>query len=350
MSAWAGVTTPPIVCMASCCTTPSTGAVRFCRLVRCSALMMSWPRPAIFCSALERSSNRPRSYSATVLSRVSARAAIAELGLAEPAFLHQDLLLLAEQILQFGQVDELRAQFLVEHVLADLDPLLQRRDDRLELLDRCPDGGALGFLLGNLPVDGGKLGILFGGLAEQETAMHLDQRRRRIRRRLERRSRVVLRRQRCTQPGDVELSGDQVAPEMSELRAGHGRIELDQHVARLDGLAVADMDRPHDAGLERLDDLGAAAGNDLAWRHRDDVDRADARPGQRNREYGDDGESDGAPGWRRRRLDDLQRRGQKRQLVLSPLRAVGREGHDIPSEFHASLPGAGRALHNGRRS
>ena len=39
----------------------------------------------------------------------------------------------------------------------------------------------------------------------------------------------------------------------------HGRVEFDQHVARLDLLAVADMDGADDAGLERLDDLGAAA-------------------------------------------------------------------------------------------
>src|SRR5262245_40523958 len=64
MSACAGVTTPPIVCMPSCCTTPSTGAVSFCRLVRCSALMTSCARPAAFCSALASSSKSPRSYSA----------------------------------------------------------------------------------------------------------------------------------------------------------------------------------------------------------------------------------------------------------------------------------------------
>ena len=43
------------------------------------------------------------------------------------------------------------------------------------------------------------------------------------------------------------------------LRHCHGRVELDQDVARPDALAVADMDGAHDAGLERLDRLGAAA-------------------------------------------------------------------------------------------
>ena len=64
---------------------------------------------------------------------------------------------------------------MLNRCFADLDPLLQRRNGGLELLDRCLDGGAFSFLLRHLPFDGGKLRILFGGLAEQEAAMHLDQ-------------------------------------------------------------------------------------------------------------------------------------------------------------------------------
>ena len=80
----------------------------------------------------------------------------------------------------------------VEQVFADCDPLLQRRNDGFELPDRGLDGGALGFFLRHLPVYGGKFGILFNGLAEQETAMHLDQVGRRVVGRLERGERIVL--------------------------------------------------------------------------------------------------------------------------------------------------------------
>ena len=72
----------------------------------------------------------------------------------------------------------------------------------------------------------------------------------------------------------------QVALQVPELGGVHGGIEFDQHVARLDALAVAHMDRTHHARLERLDDLGAAGGDDLARGHGHDVDRADARPGE----------------------------------------------------------------------
>jgi len=86
--------------MASCCTTPSTGAVRLCRLVRCFGLDDVLAEPSQLLLGLERSSNRPRSYSATVLSRVSARAAIADSVSLSRLFLNEDLLLLAEQVLQ----------------------------------------------------------------------------------------------------------------------------------------------------------------------------------------------------------------------------------------------------------
>ena len=48
---------------------------------------------------------------------------------------------------------------------------------RLELVDRGLDGGALGLLLRHLAVDRGELGLLLGDLADQQPALHLDQRR-----------------------------------------------------------------------------------------------------------------------------------------------------------------------------
>ena len=59
-----------------------------------------------------------------------------------------------------------------------------------------------------------------------------------------------------------------------------GGIEFDQHLARFDALAVTDPDGTYHAGLERLDHLGAAAGDDLSRRRGDDIDLAERRPSQ----------------------------------------------------------------------
>ena len=90
--------------------------------------------------------------------------------------------------------------------------------------------------------------------------------------------------QRRLQPRDVELRARSDRFAVPALRVVHGRIELDQHVAGFDRLAVLDVDRAHHAGLERLDDLGAAGRNDLAGGRGDDVDLAEARPRQRDAE------------------------------------------------------------------
>jgi hypothetical protein len=135
---------------------------------------------------------------------------------------------------------------------------------------------------------------------------------------------------------------------MPELGGVHGRIEFDQHVASIDPLPVAHVDRPHDARLERLDDLGAAAGNDLAGGDRHDIDRADAGPGQGDGEHGNDADADGAADRRRRRLDDFERRRQKRELVLLVTVALVWKLDDILSRLHAALPASGRGPHTDR--
>ena len=153
----------------------------------------------------------------------------------------------------------------------------------------------------------------------------------------------------------------QVALQVPELGGVHGGIELDQHVARLDALAVAHMDRTHHARLERLDGLGAAGGDDLARGHGHDVDRADARPGERGGKHRDHGVDDRPPDRRRRRLDDLERGGQEGELVPAALDAplgegdhvlgrLVRLGRDGLSGLHAGPPGGGRAWRSGRRS
>src|SRR5262245_26981140 len=137
---------------------------------------------------------------------------------------------------------------------------------------------------------------------------------------------------------------------MPELGTAHGRIELEKNVASIYLLTIADMDATHDARLERLDCLGAAARNDLAGRHGDNVERANARPGQRNAEHGYDGESDGAANRRGGSFDNFKCGRQELELVLSAILALRRKGDNVLSGPHAALPGADRELHIGRPS
>ena len=44
----------------------------------------------------------------------------------------------------------------------------------------------------------------------------------------------------------------------------HGRIELDQDLARFDGLSIAHMNCADHTGLERLNDFGAPARNNFS--------------------------------------------------------------------------------------
>ena len=96
------MTTPPTVCTASCCTTPSTGATSTWSLVRCSALISILRQvPAAFCSAFDqfveqRASDIPRRSCA----RVSLSAASAASASRQLALLDHEILLLLDEILQ----------------------------------------------------------------------------------------------------------------------------------------------------------------------------------------------------------------------------------------------------------
>jgi hypothetical protein len=61
----------------------------------------------------------------------------------------------------------------------------------------------------------------------------------------------------------------------------HGRVKLDQNLAGGDGLSIVHMDGANDAGFERLDYLGSPAGDDPTCCGRDNVEFAEARPGER---------------------------------------------------------------------
>jgi hypothetical protein len=97
-------------------------------------------------------------------------------GFAQLALLDEQLLLLANEILQVGQIDELRPQFLVPKLLAHVDALLRHGDRRLQLLDRGGSGRALGFALRLLPVERADFGAMLVGLAGQILLLHGDER------------------------------------------------------------------------------------------------------------------------------------------------------------------------------
>ena len=240
-----------------------------CSLVRCSALMTSWARPAAFCSALARSSSRRAPYSATVWARVSVqrgdrRRRLRSAGSSGPGAPAAG----STSSCSSCEIDQLGAELLAEQMLRMSTRSCSERDGGLELVDRsprwwrarppsAPSGRRVAASLAFCSAI---------WLASSWRCISISGRRR-IGRRLEIGERIVLG-QRGVQARRVELGRHQVALQMAEFGGVHGGIELDQHVARLDALAVAHMDRPHDAGLERLDDLGAAGGDDLARRRR----------------------------------------------------------------------------------
>src|SRR5229473_3072886 len=94
--------------------------------------------------------------------------------------------------------------------------------------------------------------------------------------------------ERRPQSRDIELGGSQVALQMRTLGIIDGRVKLDEHVAGLYCLTILHSDGAHDADLEGLDDLGAAALFFFTQRTAYEIDMADARPCQGDAKGGDD--------------------------------------------------------------
>ena len=144
-----------------------------------------------------------------------------------------------------------------------------------EFVGRCGRGSELGFLLCFLVIEDLQLGMLLFELPDQELPLNGDLRGGGAWRRLEAAQGIGVPAQGRLDPGDIELGADQIVLRMLQLGFIHGGVEFDQNVSRLDALAVANMDGPDHAGLERLDDLGTAGGNDLSGRRGDDVQFAE---------------------------------------------------------------------------
>ena len=275
------------------------------------------------------------------------------------ALLNPELLLLLDEQLEGLEIDQLRAQVLVHQRLADVDPRLDDRDHRLELFDGGRSRGVLGLLLRLLTVERGDLGLMLGDLVEQKVALRGDQRSDRIDGRHEIGHGIVAADQCRAQPRDVELLGEQIVVQMIAFRDIHGRIELDQHVAGPDHLPVLHVDRAHHAGLERLDDLGAATRHDLSGGeatmsivpHHDQASAAQ------------NSSDKGKPRSRGRSATAAFRRFRARPAGMPALRCAGARtrqagtdaarrpgGNGEFSGLHGSPPAGGATRHSGRRS
>ena len=186
---------------------------------------------------------------------------------------------------------------------------------RLQLMDGGHDRALFGFLLRLLTGKRRNLGAEFGHLIEQELALSVDQCGICVGGRREVGDRIISAGQRRIQPRDVQLFGEEIIVHVIAFRRVHGRIELDQHVARLDHLPVLHPNGPHHPGLERLDDFGTTARNDFSGCRRNDVDRASPGPDQRHAEKQHDCGPDRTTNRRRRCFDDFKRGRQERQAL-----------------------------------
>ena len=93
-------------------------------------------------------------------------------------------------------------------------------------------------------------------------------------------------------------------------------------MAGLDMLPVRHTDRFHDSGLDRLDQLAAFVGHDLALRRGNDVDPAEDGP-----QHGEQGKRHQQPGNDARRRGDrrflqFERRRQELRLMRQALRRI----------------------------
>src|SRR5262249_32194195 len=126
--------------------------------------------------------------------------------LAVAAPLYLEFLLLVDELLKRFEILQLRAEFPVVKRTADVDSLLDDRNDRFQLGDGGGCRRALGFLLCALTVEGAELGSVLADLVQQKLSMPCDLCVGRAFRRLKVRQRIAALAQRGVQPRDIELN------------------------------------------------------------------------------------------------------------------------------------------------
>ena len=168
------------------------------------------------------------------------------------------------------------------------------------------------------------------------------------------RSRAAESKRRDARRGERGLAAQDFRPRRGELRpravaVGERRrpVELDQHVARPHEGPVAYPNGLDPAGLERLDDLDLAPRLKLALRGGDNVDPAEIGPGERGHDQRADDPQESETNRRGRRLQDLERRGEK--LAIAEIHSPSLAGGLEPREgARGEQPGARRRLGRGR--
>jgi hypothetical protein len=151
------------------------------------------------------------------------------------------------------------------------------------------------------------------------------------------------------QPRDVELGCKEIALLALLVGFRHRRVELDQDVAGLDTLSVANLDGADNARLERLDQLCAPTRHDLAGRGGDDIDATERRPSQRDAEERDDTRPDRTPDRRRGRFGNFESCRQERDFVLASANFGSRKRNDVSvSGRHGYQPADSEGSRNDR--
>ena len=95
--------------------------------------------------------------------------------------------------------------------------------------------------------------------------------------------------------GNVELARDEVVHYVLSLGLRDRPVKLDQNLTGRNLIAILNMDSRDNSSLKRLDGLGAPRWDNLAGCSRNDVDAAEYRPYDGNREKQDDYGADCPP-------------------------------------------------------
>ena len=205
----------------------------------------------------------------------------------EAAALGFEIGLLFDAGLFLFQIAVLGDEVLFHQTLEVLGALAGDGRGLFELLDDFLGRAAFGFALGDFGVDARNAGLVFAVLSVEDALLLrdalnsntcADARWRFDSRRLA----AGQRGQQTLGAGGLQPSRGQVVGGARAVGPGHGGVEFDQHLPRLDGLAVDHMDGLDGGGLDRLDQLAAFVGHDLPLRRGDHVDLAEDGPKQRD--------------------------------------------------------------------
>jgi hypothetical protein len=248
----------------------------------------------------------------------------------DPAFLGLQVGFLFYADLFLFQVAVLGDEVLLHQALEVLGALAGDGGRLLKLSHDLQGRAPLRFALGDFGVDALGAGLVFAVLAVEDALFLRDTLDADVGRRLDaRRPARGKRRQQGAGARRLQPRGSQVVGGTRAVGPGHRRVEFHQHLAGLDRLAVDDVNGLDGGGFDRLDQLAAGIGHDLALGHGDDVDVAEAGPEQRDHGKRHQQPSDDARRGRDRGFLEFQGGRKEGGLVRQARRRI---------EFAADLP------------